>query len=625
MIPRRRGLFLLLAGGFALLTVWYLDRHPPLLPGWPKDAEQAGQAPGPRDHGDVLLMLGPARPEPAANLDALDASAAWTNLLEAEFGAYSLARVEPDRPVGLQPCRVVSASAHDQLDLGELESFIQNGGVAFLDAPSRPGDWAPGLLALAGLEQDGESPFPPSSLLPALALDAIDRDAFDASPFPRPERISKLSPTKGGATPLNGSSPALFFERRLGAGKLVTAAFSVANLYLRMLQGIPEQDFSLTERHGDYPGMIEPDDLVKDPALRENETPFADLLARAVGALLDPPDLSVPGLPRLLWYPQGSSGLFLMTHDEDFRGGAELLRLLEDGRELGLKPTVFIIAHPRVAEDWSQDDLLQVGRSGGAFGLHWNQLPMPEGLGPIEPIRRRQDLESQWNRLSSLAGPSASIRSNRNHYLVLQDGWTTSMRKLAAIGVRLDSTFGANKGRGYLFGSARPYRILDQNGQPLAIRELPFINQEDWGAADQHYFTRLLRANAQRHHGALVSLFHSHLIVRTEAGRQLFKEAARIALSTGHLPMNFDELLEFWDARQRARIRSVRTATEWICRIEVDRDDFQLALPEAPSELLARARLDGRPLSSSRTRLGARECAVIPLQSGVHELKIRLQ
>jgi hypothetical protein len=250
---------------------------------------------------------------------------------------------------------------------------------------------------------------------------------------------------------------------------------------------------------------------------------------------------------------------------------------------------------------------------------------MPEGLGPIEPIRRRQDLESQWNRLSSLAGPSASIRSNRNHYLVLQDGWTTSMRKLAAIGVRLDSTFGANKGRGYLFGSARPYRILDQNGQPLAIRELPFINQEDWGAADQHYFTRLLRANAQRHHGALVSLFHSHLIVRTEAGRQLFKEAARIALSTGHLPMNFDELLEFWDARQRARIRSVRTATEWICRIEVDRDDFQLALPGAPPELLARARLDGRPLSSSRTRLGARECAVIPLQSGVHELKIRLK
>ena len=625
-MTRRKWRLLLLIFGLPILPLfWYLDRHPWLLPGIPFEAERVGELPDLRDHGDVLLILGPSAPIASSSLEALEPSHAWSNLLEAEFGAYSLMRTGTGSSLGSQPCRIVSSSAHEQIDLAELELFVYKGGVVFFDAPCTSEGWSADLLALAGLELKGELPFPRDNLLPDFTLDAVDRDAFSRAPFPRPESAFLLAPTAADTRPLNGSTPPLFFERRWGAGKLITAAFSVARLSLTMLQGIPGRDFSLKERHGDYPDILEPDDLVLDPKLRENETPFADLLARAVAALLDPPDPARPGLPRLLWYPRDSAGLFLMTHDEDFRGGEELLQLMEQDHQLGLLPTVFVIAHPRLLEDWSRDDGRQVARLGGALGLHWNRFPMPRGLGPVEPVQLVQSLESQLNRLLPIGDPSLGIRTNRNHYLILQDGWTRTFRKLAAAGIRLDSTFGANKGRGYLFGTARPYRILDQNGLPLALRELPFVHQEDWGGADQQYFTRLLEANAARHRGALVSLFHSHLVVRETAGRQLYEHAARTALATGHRPMNFDQLLEFWEARDRARIRSERTPDEWICSIEVERDDFQLALPGASAALLSRARLDDHPLVSSRTRLGGRDCTLIPLPSGLHELKIPLR
>ncbi|MBI4880151.1 MAG: hypothetical protein HY812_10910, partial [Planctomycetes bacterium] len=194
----------------------------------------------------------------------------------------------------------------------------------------------------------------------------------------------------------------------------------------------------------------------------------------------------------------------------------------------------------------------------------------------------------------------------------------------AAQGIRLDSTFAANKGRGYLFGTARPYRILDENGLPLPLRELPFVNQEDWGGADQAFFTRLLERNAERHRGAIVSLFHPHLVVQTEAGAALFEHSARTALATGHQPMNFRDLLAFWDARDRAVIRSAAAGADLSVEIAVERADFVLGFPvAADGEIPVEAFLDGQSAPLGQARVGGLDYALVSLPAGEHRLTLR--
>ena len=614
--------FLLLGAALVAVAV-YLDRHPLVLPGNPADPEVIGQQPAVRNLGDIVLLLGAIKQESVGGFAALDPSFAWANLLEAEFGAYSSASSARLDPEAHQAC-IVSASAHHQVDPVKLEAFVRQGGVVFVDAPLATDGWSEQLLRLAGLRVESEEPvpFPDRDLLPSTTLPEVDLRAFDEAPFARPTSWTPLRPIGEDTRALNRSDPPLLFERTLDRGRLICSAFSVARLYLTMLQGAPEEDFSLVERLGDYPDILEPDDLVRNAALRRNETPFADLLARSIGALLDQPGADGAWLPRILWYPAGSKGVYLMTHDEDFQGGASCERLLEWDQRLGIKGTVFVISHPRLAEDWSGANCERVNALGGSVGLHWNLYPMPQGLGRLEPVTYVQSLSSQIDRLSALSELTSNLRTNRNHYLILRSGWTRTFRALSAAGIRLDSTFGANKGRGYLFGTSRPYRIIDENGLPLALRELPFINQEDWGGVDEPFFSRMFEANADRHGGALVSIFHPHLVVREEAGSKLFEHAARSALSTGHVSMTFEEFLAFWEARDRARVRATGSGSDRTIQFQVDRDDLLMALPLPFNAGPCDAVLDGKPWPSDRKTLGSRPYAVIRLPSGSHELKI---
>ncbi|MFH0947278.1 MAG: hypothetical protein V2A76_18980 [Planctomycetota bacterium] len=615
---------ILLTGAALLAAALYLDRHPLVLPGDPADPEVSGRQPADRNPGDLVLLVGEAGRNPAEGFAALDPSFSWANLLEAEFGAYSVVSGKSGLDPGTHQACIISPSAHHRMNLERLEAFVREGGVAFVDAPLPAEGWSEGLLVLAGLElrPGAPAPFPDQDILPPGALPETDRRAFDETPFRRTASWTPLVPIDQDSRALNLSDPPLLFERSLGQGRLICSAFSVARLYLTMLQGIPEEDFSLVERLGDYKDILEPDDLVREPALRQNETPFADLLARSIAALLDQPGENGAGLPRILWYPAGSRGVYLMTHDEDLQGGASCEWLLQWDRRLGVKGTVFVISHPRLDEDWNVLNCQQVSELGGSVGLHWNLFPMPRGLGPVEPIACIQSLSSQISRLRGLSALTSGLRTNRNHYLILRSGWTRTFRALSAAGIRLDSTFGANKGRGYLFGTSRPYRILDENGLPLELRELPFINQEDWGGADELFFSRMMEANANRYRGALVSIFHPHLVVREEAGSRLFEHAARTALSTGHVAMTFEEFLAFWEARDRARVRSSGSGSERTIQFQVDRDDFLMALPLSRPGQRIGAVMNGRPWTAEEEIIGTRPYAVIRLPGGSHDLKI---
>ena len=65
--------------------------------------------------------------------------------------------------------------------------------------------------------------------------------------------------------------------------------------------------------------------------------------------------------------------------------------------------------------------------------------------------------------------------------------------------------------------------MLDTDGLPLPIRELPFVHQEDWGGEDAGFFETLFRESHERHHEAIVSLIHPHLEVRKAGGRAVWQ------------------------------------------------------------------------------------------------------
>ncbi|MFG0320388.1 MAG: hypothetical protein ACF8XB_24160, partial [Planctomycetota bacterium JB042] len=517
---------------------------------------------------------------------------------------------------------VVSASAHGRVDPAALRAFAEGGGVVLIDGPRSAAPLREGLLALAGARDGGGRGAFPADLVPP-GLDDADVADWRGAPVPLPDGGRLLLPADVGTVDLGHG---LFLARRVGRGRVVVAAVDVARWLTTMLQGAPTRDdFTLEERHGDYEGILEPDDLVADPRLRTNEVPFADLLARAVVRLLDPPD--APPLPRALWFPAASQGVVLMTHDEDFQGGDATEEMHRWDERLGVKGTSFVIPHPRMEEDWTSDSLRL------SLGLHWNRYPMPHGVGPVEPVAWTESCAEQMGRLKFarlLPTSGWSIGSNRNHYLIVGPTWTSTFRTLAGAGITIDSTFGANKGRGHLFGTARPYAILDENGFPLPLRELPFVNQEDWGGADARYFSRMFETNAARHKGALVLLFHPHLIVRTPAGAALFEHAARESLRTGHRPMTMDAFDSFWSRRTGSTVRSevvadrlrvtVRPRTSYEGAV-----GFEIAVPETWGRVASVSRGGGVPRPVVRRTIGGISHAVVEAGAGDGEFEFRFE
>ena len=612
------------AGVVGLGGLRYFDMHPITVGSPPDEAEIGGSAPVPSTGGDVAVWIGPADPLVPDGYRYADYSSGWINLIEAEMGPCSVVTGERPDLTGYAAL-VVTSSALAAADAADLVSFLDSGGLLLFDAPNDGSAYPTHLASLLGGVGTAGRPFPDDDLLPAGLVAPVDREAFDEVPFHRPDAVLDLSDIGEPA------ADSTLFARADGSGQVVVSALNVGRFYTNMLQGAPHDDaFGLTQRFGDYDDILEPDDLVADVRLRQNEVPFADLFARAVCSLLDRPH-RLPN-PRLLWFPAGSDGLILMTHDEDFRGGEKSLWLTEWDRDLGLRGTTFAISTRRVEENWLIDgrtpsDMAQaIEEIGGSVGLHWNQYPMEVGIGPIEPIKVYMSLEEQIERFRAVSPATADVRTNRNHYLIVRDGWVEVFRVMAAHGIRLDSTFGANKGRGYLFGTARPYSILDDDGLPLAIRELPFVNQENWGGADQAYFSRLLAANAERHKGAIVSLFHPHLIILEDDGRALFEHVAKTALATNHRPFHFDEMLAFWEARIGATVQTGETRDGRVdVLVEVDHEDLAVAWPVTGSAAPRSAQTaGGEDLPVEDIEIGGVTYKSLRVPPGSHRISITI-
>lgn len=606
----------------------YLDVNPITSRELPSEIEIRGALPTVTRNSAVTLLIDDeaiAASAKSRSFQALDLSFGWLSPLEAEFGPVAIERVSS--PGAAHAGAWVVTCSAVRRGLARAQDVLRDGGTVLVELGGLPSEETAPWLELAKLHSDAASASVElRHALPPGVLRSQDQVAFESGPAPRPTGALSLAPTDPSTIALGEGDRSFFFRTTVGNGTLIVVAFDVGRWFATMLQGRPtKDDFTVTETHGDYPDRIEPDDLIEDPRLRENELPFADLAAHAIASLLDAPGRTP--LPRILWWPKDSRGTFLMTHDEDLRGGKAMLDLAHRDQARGIRGTHFVVGHPRILEsaiDWprSAEFARRIALADGALTVHWNQLPTPHGALRIEPIQWVATLEEQLAWLASaLPSDEGFDRTiNRNHFLMLRPHWSSTYRILAAQGVVLDSTLAANKGRGFLFGTARPYRLLDDNGLPLPIRELPFQAQEDWGGADASFFERLFRRNAESDHGALVTIFHPPNVLKTPTPEELIDRVRALSTETGHRSWTMPQFLEFCERRIAAdlEIREM-TASRLRFRISVASDDACIGLPLHRSNMVT-CLVDGKSTAITLESVAGVPYARIAVPRGDHEV-----
>ncbi|MEW6746276.1 MAG: hypothetical protein AB1486_26340 [Planctomycetota bacterium] len=616
--PRLRWIAALTLVGGALLLLRWLDQHPvhlAFLDG-PFGPERGGEVLLDEGPGDILLVVDPAaigRAGAGGRFSTADWSYAWLNLLAQEAGSVRVCTADGLERAMRFPRRVVvltRSCGNDAAWPPALSDFVEQGGVLVVEQPR--GEPA----GAAGLEITGEEVVLASVGAGAGPLGEAELDAA-LGRLREEVRCVSAVPAPGARVLLGTQGRPLVTERGVGAGRVVAVLLDVGRILVANQQGCPtHDDYRMEERHGDYAGIVEPDDLVRDAALRENEIPHVDLFEELLFDLVRP-----EGLPTIARSPAGSRGIYLLTHDEDFQGGAKCAALLDVSEPLGSRGSFMVIAHDRIGELYHDDrDWFEALAGRGAeIGWHLNRYePMPVGFWKIEPLRLMYGSEGQLAHLRESARAAGPILSNRNHYLTWHDRYTRVYRLLAAVGIRIDSTCGSNKGRGYLFGTGSPFTPLDTNGLPFPLFEVPFLNQETWGGADLAFFMRLLETNGQRYHGAFVSIFHPHLDfldprIEGIGGKELLRRILVKARAEGHAFLTLSELASFERARRSATVQSRWREGELAIEARADGEGLALLVPARPglTVTLNGAPLDGASLERQEKR--GKEYWIVPL------------
>lgn len=612
----------------AAVVLWRLDRHPVHVPAFDAVDPEAPSRTAYRD-GDapVLLVTSLERISDRARAGRFpdaDLSTAWLNPVRQEFGDHAHVDVRTLRPESLanRTLVIVTRSAIDTAPVEALGAFVARGGTLLLECPGER--WR----AVAGVAVGPLAPARPGRITDAaptvLAADertAIDRAGLEL-PFATAQPSGPVADDARSVLAVDGRP--VVWTRAVGPGHVVVCGFDVGRLLVTVQQGLPEADYRVRKRWGFYEHVLESHDLVCAESLLKNAIPIADVVERAIFAATGVRE-TTPGW----WaFPDRAPGLLLMTHDEDEYGAAQCDILREHERSIGARATYFLIAGRRLADGWRADDARRFADDGADLALHWNQLPMLTGIWKVEPISRQFALIDQvdWFRaLRRDAGIASAPILNRNHYLTWASPaeyasgdthYTRNFRRMYRHGIVVDSTYGPNRGgRGYLFGTGRPFVPIDTDGQPIPVREIPFVSQEDWGGEDEAWFARLFAESESRYHCAITTIFHPHLIVREPDGNRLWKAVYRLAAAHRHPARSVRDYQDYLERRARSRIR--RAGDGW--QLDARGSDLSVVLAGRPAAVL----VDGRTAEWTPIGIDGRPHVLVAVPAGRSTLTIR--
>ena len=599
----------------------YLDLNPIVLAA--RDAEQPGRPLFVRQTADVLLLIDAeviTASGKAARFDAVDWSYGWFNLADQELGRVAVAGPGEIQVGALEGRRVVvvtrSAIRATELWLPQLKLFVEDGGLLVLERPTNRWD------LLSGVEVDSRGGHPLRELTGIHMAQVLDLPGMpwqtDALPLRvvRPD-VEVLAEAEG---------QPVILRRPLGKGWVLVLALDVGRQIVALQQGTPAEDsLTVVDRH---PRVLEAglhaDDLVADARLLGSLVPYADVFERFILSLID----DCEPLPRWWLFPHDAPGAFLMTHDEGGLG-SRAAWMPEAEAAQGLPSTCFVAMGPWLGP-------AEMGRfsdgpgRGCSLGLAWDLRSDEEGesetLGfwRIEPLRRRRALAKQARWFEQLTGHQPLLQRTRK--LAWSSRWMEPLRKLAAAGVAVDSSLGpaARGALGYLFGTGLPFRVIDSNGLPLPVLEVPFVLSSGASPEARGALRTLLAQSEEQYHQVItVRLGPEEFHERPDVGTyRLWKEAYDLARRKHHWITD----VPTYDSFARARRESVLTSTFEAGVLEVTAqavaEGQSVGLPAQWRRRAAHeVRVDGKRIDAARIRGVGGDLLLVRLPRGTHVLR----
>lgn len=533
--------------------------------------------------GDVVLVVSKAiadNPDEKSAFDSVTWSYAWLNFLEQECGGHfsvvDVSRLHLDYDSD-ERLVIITSSATKHTPpihlLHQLEGFVREGGCVVLETPTPA--WRP--LSGGSLDSVPVNVNASSSRSLLLHGKQFPHQPQDPQPHQGELRLAEaplftyVYPTQGTdpGTSIRGrilDAPAMW-QRAIGKGWVITLTFD-AGMYLQaMQQGVPTIGWKVNEISGLLPGLVESQDLCLSRDMVDNDQPFADIFE---DWLADYCEGALQVWPRWWRFPYAYDGVLALTHDEENLGPEACAEMWQLEQEEQVHSTVFAVcSNVDDGQRWQKYRepyrlYSDHGKPSVSFGLHWNRLWPHVDL----------SVQKHW-----LAEGCGSPKFCRIHYLLWGRNYTAPLRCMADNGIVLDSSYGPNRGKGYLFGTGLPFHTIDENGCPLPVWEWPMVAQECWSHVDSAYIDCLLRQSSHEFHQAPVVLLHPHRWLRTPGGKKYLRSIVASARRYKHWIANFGEYLEFAQNRSKASLCSCFRGRHLQSKLVAPQEGLGVVLP----------------------------------------------
>jgi hypothetical protein len=486
-----------------------------------EDATSIGIARRGAAASDIMVVLWPdeiARSADTNRFADVDWSWAWVDLLESEVGAVRLCDPEELSQELLSEVRYLvitySAMAHPAVAEAThfVEQFVNNGGVVVLSAPTAPLRDAFSADGRGGLRT-------PRSVTHAAEVDEAVATALTEMPlFTR--YVGSTGPLAEAETLLAMDGAPVIYRVRRAAGTAVTVDFNLGMALVSLQQGRPDgEGFDLEPEHPSLGPTVS--DLTADPALAAAEIPYLDVLAFVVVQAMQGRETP---LPSLWLFPEGADGVVLLSHDITDDGDRSLW-LAQYESAHGASSTFFFgySAMP------GRDSVVQYQQLGADLGVLWDRRDSESagnrrtiGVGGLRPFYREASLMEQRDALQAAFEPSQLPIGVRSASGLWSSQYAEAFRAMSAANFVYDSSYGVAatqlNGLGvFRHATGRPFAVLDHNGLPLGLYEVPLI-ADGLATAEQMERLEALLTQSQRDTHQAIGVHMAGDLLQDEAG-----------------------------------------------------------------------------------------------------------
>jgi hypothetical protein len=528
-------------------TALYLDNSPVVLQA---DVEVADGIKITREaESDVLIVLDYAAiRNSGSSFEERDFSVAWINLFEQELGPVSIATPQSLSIEVLDASRVVvlTSSVGDHVPEPLLEKLRQHaldGNVIIAERPQGSLRETFSANGRAG-ERAGQA------LTYARGLADPYNDQLLAMPLST-QFVGSTGPRKGATTHLSIDGAPAIYAAPIGEGTAITVDFDFGEQMVALQQGRPSSNFQV--KSADRTTTPKTSALIMAPELHKNPVPYADLLERFIvhGVIA-----TYAPLPAFWAFPGGASGALVAVHEDSELGDGGGWMLDYEIDQNGVSSLLTTVNSGLTASGAAT-----IQRKGGEIGLAWNKAGTPHeldervGIGGFEPIARPVGLSAQLDSLRETL-PVNYVKTVRITDSWWDHQWARPFELMAAQNLRIDTSYSPAPGAGYAFGTGFPYLVVNDQGQPLGIRELPIVYPS--GVTDGPALTELIEQSAQGHHQAITWAVEPKIFAdfpdmeRFEAWLSVFE----LAKQHGHIITSALRLDRFMRSRRAGRIES---------------------------------------------------------------------